>query len=566
MKTYRTLTSILTLGVMVSCGSDNSRDPATNDTAALTSVTLSTDPGTEPTTGNITMGDVTMGTPTSGMSASDGATGGSTSSSTSSSSEGRTTGDPGPVDCMCKIQPNGDGIGAQNKQPPPQAFEPVTEWEWTQPLIPNFNGGIEVMPLVANLTDDNGDGTVDLCDTPDVVVVVSDIGHDSHIYVLDGATGNMHFKTEAAVSSIATPALGDIDGDGILEIVSVTKDSRLIAFENDGTEKWHNVEDDFDLSLSAGMLGLADLDNDGDVEIYGGNKMWDHNGVLQWVLPPQNYTATAAADLDGDGDLEVILGSSAFHHNGDVYYQLPLTYYGAFPQVANLDNDPEPEVLLIDVSGISVLEHTGAVKYKNQHPPKEDQGNMTFPAAVADFDGDGISDFAVSRGDTYATYWADSTMIWKMPAIAKSIGGGPASTAFDFNGDGTFEAIYADDEHLFVFGNQGQILLQDSISAYKHMAYPVVADVDNDGSAEIVVVSGSYEGDKGSTVRVIGDKENRWPQARRIWNQHTYHVTNVNEGGTIPQFEQPSWKTHNTFRINSTLDAGGQQCEPPTPG
>ncbi len=82
----------------------------------------------------------------------------------------------------------------------------------------------------------------------------------------------------------------------------------------------------------------------------------------------------------------------------------------------------------------------------------------------------------------------------------------------------------------------------------------------------IVVVSGSYEGDKGSTVRVIGDKENRWPQARRIWNQHTYHVTNVNEGGTIPQFEQPSWKTHNTFRINSTLDAGGQQCEPPTPG
>jgi len=92
----------------------------------------------------------------------------------------------------------------------------------------------------------------------------------------------------------------------------------------------------------------------------------------------------------------------------------------------------------------------------------------------------------------------------------------------------------------------------------------VVADVDNDGSAEIVVVSEHDFNVDETTMRVIGDKENRWPQARRIWNQHTYHVTNVREDGTIPQYEEPSWQNLNTFRVNSQLDSSGS-CEPPIP-
>ncbi len=89
-----------------------------------------------------------------------------------------------------------------------------------------------------------------------------------------------------------------------------------------------------------------------------------------------------------------------------------------------------------------------------------------------------------------------------------------------------------------------------------------MVDVDNDGSAEIVVVSCQYINNPASpTVQVIRDKEDRWIQARRIWNQHTYHVTNVREDATIPQFEQPSWKQLNTFRTNSQI-SGGKVCDP----
>ena len=66
-------------------------------------------------------------------------------------------------------------------------------------------------------------------------------------------------------------------------------------------------------------------------------------------------------------------------------------------------------------------------------------------------------------------------------------------------------------------------------------------------------------------MQIIRDKEDRWIQARRIWNQHTYHVTNVREDGTIPQFEPPSWKALNTFRTNAQIESGGL-CEPPIPG
>ena len=91
-----------------------------------------------------------------------------------------------------------------------------------------------------------------------------------------------------------------------------------------------------------------------------------------------------------------------------------------------------------------------------------------------------------------------------------------------------------------------------------------IAVIDNDGSAEIVVVSNMFGNMSSPTVQVIRDKEDRWIQARRIWNQHTYHVTNVREDGTIPQFEPPSWKSLNTFRTNAQIESGGL-CEPPIP-
>jgi hypothetical protein len=553
MKTYETLTSILALGVMVSCGNGGTRT-SLSDSATDSGVnsSLTADPAT---------GNFTMGMPTNGVTSSDSANGSMTGEitsndvsasgmTTSSTSEGSTTGDPGPVN-RCKIQPNGDGVGACDKRPPPETFEPIIEWEWTSPAD---SKGSMVTPLVVSLTDDNGDGVVDLCDTPDIVVVVyqgllNPSDRFGHIYVLDGATGALHFKIEEAIYPYATPAVGDIDNDGISDIVAVGYDgldAYLMAFDHDGAKKWKSTTvTESSTGSDWFSLLIADLDNDGDPEIFSGYQLFDHHGVLQWASADYAYDdAPTAADLDGDGDLELILESAAYHHDGSVYYKLP-GMGTAWPQVANLDEDSEPEVLLTGDS-IVVLEHTGEVKSKFLN-------GSYFASTIADFDGDGISDFGASRLTIFSTTRVnDGTEIWSAPI--SDFTGLAGGSAFDFNSDGIFEVVYAGEQNVFVFGESGQVLMQIPHSSVTYVEYPVVADVDNDGSAEIVVVSNYGDG---PTVQVIGDKENRWPQARRIWNQDSYHVNNVNEDGTVPQYEQPSWNTHNTFRANSTLSSGG---------
>ena len=41
-------------------------------------------------------------------------------------------------------------------------------------------------------------------------------------------------------------------------------------------------------------------------------------------------------------------------------------------------------------------------------------------------------------------------------------------------------------------------------------------------------------------------------RTRRIWNQHAYHVTNINEDGTVPRREEPNWLNPrlNNYRMN----------------
>jgi hypothetical protein len=49
---------------------------------------------------------------------------------------------------------------------------------------------------------------------------------------------------------------------------------------------------------------------------------------------------------------------------------------------------------------------------------------------------------------------------------------------------------------------------------------------------------------------VFKDPMDRWMPSRGIWNQHAYHITNVNDDGTIPTSEAPNFLTFNNYRQN----------------
>ena len=243
------------------------------------------------------------------------------------------------------------------------------------------------------------------------------------------------------------------------------------------------------------------------------------------------YSATAAADLDEDGDLEVVLGRSAFHHDGSMYFK-NLEIEVGYPQIADLDGDGLPEVLVATAQGFSILEHDGTIKpgYKDLRPTGDGAGEYVWrrPATVHDFDGDGEAEFAQSSSAHYSVFEPEPlAVVWSAAVLDGS--GIAAGTAFDFLGDGIAEAMYADETTFFAFDGAGQPLMTAPRFSGTMIEYPTVADVDADGAAEVVVVS--YKTTEPTSgypcVQVLRDAEERWISARRIWNQHTYHVTNT---------------------------------------
>ncbi len=215
--------------------------------------------------------------------------------------------------------------------------------------------------------------------------------------------------------------------------------------------------------------------------------------------------------------------------------------------------------------GIWMLEHDGTVKWGPATPTGVGAGLYTIwqrPGTIHDFDGDNISEWASSSQSFYAVYEGPmpADVLWQV--MVQDFSGATGGTAFDFDGDGVAEAMYTDEVAFRIYdGMTGAVLLTINRSSPTIVEYPVVADIDNDTSAEILVTSTSGE----PALQAIRDIDDRWIQARRIWNQHAYYVTNVREDGTIPQVPVDNWPILNTYRTNAQIEGGGL-CKPDPPG
>lgn len=473
----------------------------------------------------------------------------------------------------CKvIESQGDAVPDCTESAPANAFSPEVQWTWSAPM----GQGSLVTPLVANFTDDNADGAIDLCDIPDVVVTIIEQFQSGTMYLLSGDKGTELFAFKAPIDPNITPALGDIDGDGLVEVVTADASGHVVAFEHDGSLKWTGDVGGWTQTISSycHAFALYDLEGDGNVEIIGAFEVFDSMGKRKFGIPgnatefpTEKYwcPTPTAADLDGDGKLEVLFGHQTYKSDGTLYWSVPGS--PGHPHVANLDADPEPEVYLATDEGISVIEHNGVKKFGPVRPTDPNISARCWgkPGVIHDFDGDSKADMATGSCSDYSVYLMTNTATpkWSAPVVDQS--GLATGTAFDFLGDGIADAIYADENKIYVFdGNDGKLELESPRTSGTLIEYPVVVDVDNDGSAEIIVVSNFLAGGSGAMVTVLKDAQDRWIQARRIWNQHSYHVTNVREDGVIPKTMKKNWQLLNTFRTNSQIGVYGD-CDPIIP-
>src|SRR5262249_5084706 len=124
------------------------------------------------------------------------------------------------------------------------------------------------------------------------------------------------------------------------------------------------------------------------------------------------------------------------------------------------------------------------------------------PPTVADANFDGFPDVALASALGYALFDGHllmtpsvpnaSTLLWQQQADDCS-SAGTGSTVFDFNGDGKAEFVYSDQQELRIYdGASGMVLWETCNTTATLRENPVVADVDNDGHADIVVASNAY--------------------------------------------------------------------------
>jgi hypothetical protein len=248
-----------------------------------------------------------------------------------------------------------------------------------------------------------------------------------------------------------------------------------------------------------------------------------------------------------DGSPDVIAGNTAYRADGTILWNNPGLPDG-HNALADFDGDAFPEIVLVANGSVWLLEHTGTVKWG---PVAIPGGGTGGPPTVADYDNDGQPEVGVAGASRYAVFETNGLLKWaKVTQDGSSNRTG--SSVYDFDGDGSAEVVYRDELYLRVYrGSDGVVLFQTPMSSCTWHEYVLVADVDADGNAEIVAVANNncgYGPQRG--VYVFGDVNDNWVTTRRIWNQHTYHITNVDDDGSIPQNEANNWATFNNYRQN----------------
>jgi subtilisin family serine protease len=339
---------------------------------------------------------------------------------------------------------------------------------------------------------------------------------------LPNPRNNLNFYQDLTVA--------DLEGDGTLEILTIQPDAgipgeddyvpyALLVYNHDGTLRWSKAtNENYHWTLHVPTVG--DLDGDGDLEILVNGPLAEdntrgihaihHDGTPvggNWPVPlPVEGNRMLVADVDADGKPEVVALSGGVYQVGSAY---------------------KSQLNIIEDDG--TIQKTIAVprdSWEHIHPD-------AYPA-VGNFDADAQLEIVTNFGAAtkVAVYNINGSLVSGFPKALPVQHVNRSPVVGDVNGDGYDEIVVVGSADwdagrggLFVIKRNGAVLsapielrglgaLPDAISS------PSLGDLDGDGDLEICVFA--YEDENRGSVYLFhhdGQLAEGWPQSPRNGNE-----------------------------------------------
>lgn len=268
--------------------------------------------------------------------------------------------------------------------------------------------------------------------------------------------------------------------------------------------------------------GLADVDGDGDLEIFvtdisGTMSAWHHNGVEvadgDGIPITQGVFATGLggwtratpgfADVDGDGDMEIFTGGGhgyceGFQGDASDLPGFPVAVGGAVfsgTSIGDIDGDLTPEIAFVaEDDSIHVIDHDGRPLPGWPVHLWNDNWALAPSIALGDVDGDDKPELFVCGIHDYVTMevgWLDGDGTW--------LPGWPLTAAFssqsspvvgDLDGDGDLETVLGNEfASIEAWHHDGSPVDGFPIVTGDYVrAVPSLMDLDRDGLLDMVLV------------------------------------------------------------------------------
>lgn len=386
-------------------------------------------------------------------------------------------------------------------------------------------------------------GDLDNDGSTEIVTTISTLSYSNvngPLIVLKGSTGEVIWnslqESSIGVEVSTTPALMDLDADGSVEVIAVSingpkrrlniispKDKKVVKYFEDGF-----------ICSSYCMAAVGDIDGDGKPEITAGNVVLNSDGSLKHLLTPTpangwSASTTTLADLDSSSPgLELIVnGSQVYSNSGKLLWKGDCLGFSA---VGDLDNNGKSELACSGNGSFGLYSSSGEKLWKKAIPGG---GNGGAPNIGSFLKNQGLQ-IGLAGGSNYVVHDINGNQIWSTPTQDHS-SSSTGSTIFDFNGDGKVEVVYNDETHLRIYdGSTGSVLWSTPNLSGTLWEYPLIVDIDNDKSADIIVPAPGWHADDDRSigqggVKAFGDPTKKWVSTRNLWNQYSYYPEAVSD-------------------------------------